>query len=164
MKNISVLILLVLASLFFAFILPVKQQTFNAADFKKLNAMTGLWKMNTPKGPLYEQWKKSADYLFHVFSYKIKNNDTITLENVEVKFDRGNIWYIPVVNGQNNDQPVPFKLKQINNLEFIFENKEHDFPQRVIYKVISSDSVNARIEGTENGIEKSSDFYYGRMK
>jgi hypothetical protein len=44
-----------------------------------------------------------------------------------------------------------------------FENLAHDFPQRVIYRRVGSDSVVARIEGRRGGELRGIDFPYRRV-
>jgi hypothetical protein len=41
---------------------------------------------------------------------------------------------------------------------------EHDYPQRVIYELVSANDLRARIEGNKNGKEMASDFNYSRIK
>ena len=45
----------------------------------------------------------------------------------------------------------------------VFENPEHDFPQRIIYRRSAADSLHARIEGPRNGQVRGVDFRYGRV-
>ena len=54
--------------------------------------------------------------------------------------------------------PVPFKLLRIGPGEMVFENLEHDFPQRVIYRQESNTSLRARIEGLRNGVLRGIDY------
>ena len=61
------------------------------------------------------------------------------------------LFYIPTVKNQNNGEPVSFKLVSGKNGEFVFENKQHDFPQRIIYRNPNPDSLYARIEGYQQG-------------
>ena len=42
--------------------------------------------------------------------------------------------------------------------ELIFENPQHDFPQRVIYRLQTDGSLLGRIEGVSKGKEKAVDF------
>lgn len=46
----------------------------------------------------------------------------------------------------------------------VFENPNHDFPQRIIYRLVTVDSLVARIEGRIDGKERSSDFPYRRAR
>lgn len=45
----------------------------------------------------------------------------------------------------------------------VFENPAHDFPQRLIYRSVSSDSLHARIEGTIGGQQRSQLYAYRRL-
>ena len=55
------------------------------------------------------------------------------LESIELIYKDDAYWYIPTVPGQNNDQPVAFKLTEESGLKFTFEKSDHDFPNRIIY-------------------------------
>lgn len=140
------------------------QTVFSAKEFKPLHGLAGLWKMETPRGALYEEWQVKDDNQLSGRSYKIKNNDTLVLENVTISLQGDGIFYIPVVHNQNNEQPVPFKLISSSNNRYVFENKEHDYPQRVIYEVGSNTDLRARIEGLNKGKEMGTDFNYTRVK
>lgn len=141
-----------------------QQPVYTATEFKPLHGLTGLWKMDGKRGALYEEWKVSGDNQLKGRSYKINNNDTMVLENVIISLQGDAIFYTPVVRDQNNQQPVPFKLISYNNNRYVFENKEHDYPQRVIYELVSSNELRARIEGSNKGKESGSDFNYTRVK
>ena len=119
--------------------------------------------MESGRGPIYEEWKKVSDTKLSGRSYRINNNDTAVFEQLEIYLENGNIIYSPIVRGQNNGQAVSFRLITDNEKRFVFENKEHDFPQRIIYHLVSNDAVHARIEGTRNGQERGSDFKYSRV-
>jgi len=58
--------------------------------------------------------------------------------------------------------PVSFKLIRSSDKEAVFENPAHDFPRRIIYRRSSQDTLFARIEGTNKGVEKGIDFHYKR--
>ena len=47
--------------------------------------------------------------------------------------------------------PTPFRLIELKNKRVVFENPEHDFPQRIIYWLGDDGALHAKIEGTENG-------------
>jgi hypothetical protein len=139
-------------------------QSFTENDFKALQGLEGLWKMETGRGTIYEEWQTKTNNKMTGRSYRINNTDTIVMERIELYREGNDIVYSPVVSNQNNQQAVPFKLISITDGRYIFENKAHDFPQRVIYKIESKDAVHARIEGIRNGQERGSDFRYSRVK
>lgn len=139
-------------------------QSFSDKDFKALYALQGLWKMETARGAIYEEWYKKDENRLSGRSYRIDKTDTIIMEKIELYRQDNDIIYSPVVSDQNNRQAVPFKLISNADGRYVFENKEHDFPQRVIYHLVSKDAVDARIEGVRNGQERGFDFKYSRVK
>ena len=138
-------------------------QQFSDKDFKTLYSLEGLWKMETGRGAIYEEWHKKDGNKLSGRSYRINNADTIVMERIELYREGNDIVYSPVVSNQNNQQPVAFKLASITDGRYVFENKAHDYPQRIIYQLVSKDAVHARIEGTRNGQERGSDFRYSRV-
>jgi len=49
-------------------------------------------------------------------------------------------------------------MVSVNDREVIFENPDHDFPQRIIYRLLSDEDLLGRIEGTINGKARAVDF------
>jgi hypothetical protein len=139
------------------------QQAYSDKEFKPLQGLTGLWKMDTKRGTIYEEWQMRSENQLAGRSYKLNNKDTMVLENVILSLQGNAIFYTPVVSNQNNQQPVPFKLVSCSGNRYVFENKEHDYPQRVIYELVSMNDLRARIEGRKNGKEMGSDFNYIRV-
>ena len=94
----------------------------------------------------------------------IVKNDTVFKENISLVSQQDELLYIPAVSGQNNNQPVVFRCVSNNAGAMVFENKEHDFPQRIIYLNKRPDSLYARIEGTEKGKFRKEEFFMARHK
>ena len=130
--------------------------------YTQLQQLSGTWQMQTAKGLLYESWTKTAKNEMQGGSYKINGTDTIHFEIVKLSRQADGIFYVPVVK-ENNDRAVSFKMISSANKKFIFENKEHDFPQRIIYHLVTKDSLHAWIEGTKNGQPGRSDYYFKRI-
>ncbi len=126
---------------------------------KELKWMLGNWESKTDEGILYEDWKKVDDSTYNGHAYAISlDGDTTFNENAKVILRNGNIIYSVTV---NNEESVDFTLVDIEQ-QAVFENVNHDYPQRIIYKNLSADSLFARIEGTVDGAEESEDFRYGK--
>ena len=135
------------------------------ADFKKLLSMEGNWSMQTKRGITYESWVKINDSVLAGKSYRLINTmDTLLLEEVQLVRKGSNIFYIPVVQGQNDLLPVTFKLISTEKDIFVFDNPEHDFPQKINYELPKSNNLHAWIEGMDKGSYRKSDFYYKKVK
>jgi hypothetical protein len=55
-----------------------------------------------------------------------------------------------------------FLSRTIDEAMVVFENAEHDFPQRVGYERSSADSLKAWIEGSDKGQPRRIEFAYRR--
>jgi len=58
--------------------------------------------------------------------------------------------------------PVPFTLKETSEKKAVFENLEHDFPQRILYW-LAADGLHARIEGTRGGQASAEEWTWRRL-
>lgn len=130
----------------------------------KNNWLIGSWKSLTEKGYSVETWTKINDTLFEGYSYSVKGTDSVPLETVHLAEKKGILYYIPTVNGQNDEKPVEFKLSAHTPNQLIFENPEHDFPTKIIYNQLSADSLLAQISGPVNGSMETRQFPMKRVK
>lgn len=110
-----------------------------------------------------EVWTKQNDSLYTGMSYSLKGADTLFAEQLSLQAKGYELYYVPVVKGQNRDLPVSFVLVSDSAGIFTFENKDHDFPQRIVYTHPSPDSVFAWIEGEKNGQNKRIGFPMKRI-
>ncbi|PZR26469.1 MAG: hypothetical protein DI535_14460 [Citrobacter freundii] len=133
----------------------------SAAQTNPLSAaewLLGKWENQTQRGKMVEEWSKLNDSTFAGRSYVITATDSIALESILLKKERNDLYYIPTVKGQNNDQPVKFKLKSSDTNSLVFENPAHDFPQKISYTLESERSLLAEISGMMNGQQRSRKF------
>ena len=59
--------------------------------------------------------------------------------------------------------PVAFKLVESSTRKAVFENKAHDFPQRVLYWLDATDTLHARIEGRIKGEAVAEEWAWRRI-
>ena len=135
----------------------------NKKIFKQLYALKGTWKMNTKQGAICEEWKKINSNYLQSKGYIIKGIDTITTERVALTKNATGIFYTSTVQEQNNKQPIAFKMTSAANGKFIFENPQHDFPKRIVYELITADSLHAYVDEGNDESKKRQHFYYKRQ-
>lgn len=126
--------------------------------------LTGTWEMAAGKSVIIEEWSVANDSTLSGKSYLLKEGkDTIPQETIELAHRSGQWYYIPTVQGQNNNQPVRFALIFQRGTEFISENPAHDFPQRISYRRVK-DQLFASIEGRRNGQFRKQNFDFKRRE
>jgi len=133
-----------------------KKQSYE--KLSKMKWLIGNWENRSPDGNLRETWQAVNDSVYKGFSCFTRENDTLSVEYVTLE-ERGNeLFYIPVVSGQNDGKPVTFRLVSSIGDQFVFENPMHDFPQKITYTLISKDSMVAEISGKTEGQARSEKF------
>jgi hypothetical protein len=113
--------------------------------------LAGAWKIDTGRGLIIEKWRVINDSTLLGKSMFVKSQgDSVLQESMELSSRKGQWTFTSTVQGQNNNQPVSFKVIFARGTEFISENPEHDFPQRIAYRRVRN-NVFASIEGRKNG-------------
>lgn len=96
--------------------------------------LSGTWSMTKSDGSRrLEVWHYVNDTTMAGLGLKVKGQDTFLLENLQLINKTSGYWYIPTVPDQNSGQPVPFELTSSDRHVYVFENIQHDFPQRIQY-------------------------------
>ena len=127
--------------------------------------LKGEWVMQRRNGTLVETWEMINDSTMNGSSYVISaSGEKRVLENLQL-VRRNNEWnYISAVRNQNNSQPVSFRITNLGKDGFVAENPSHDFPKRIRYSRIGTDSIHAVIDGGPETPQKKSDYFYSRKK
>jgi len=122
--------------------------------------MIGTWKSQTKDGTIMETWRPMTDtsYDGETTLYK-KTTETVMLEKIRLVSRGNNFYYIPAVQGQNNNKSVEFRITKYDKKGFIAENPSHDFPNKITYS-IKKDSLFASVEGKG----KREEYKYVRVK
>ena len=129
-------------------------------EMAKLAWISGCWK---GEGAIQteEQWTKLEAGSMLGMSRTIANGKTMFHEFLQIRDRADGVFYIAQPNGGT---AVPFKLVKVNDNEALFENPQHDFPQRILYQRQNDGSLIAAIEGEEKGKPKRVDFSMKRVK
>ena len=91
----------------------------------------------------------------------VRGGKTTEYELVLIKEQGGRLAYEAHPSGQPS---TAFLSIDTPDGSIVFENREHDFPQRVGYRRDGTDSLQAWIEGQVNGKARRVDFAYRRAQ
>ena len=142
----------------------VHRQAFQVTSLGQLAWFTGCWAYTSPRVVIEEHWTSPAGGSMLGMSRTLRRSptgdSTIAWEFIRL-YARGiDLVYA----AQPHNQPAAeFVSEKVGDGEVIFSNPAHDFPQRIIYRRAGKDSLRARIEGTQNGRTRGSDFPYARV-
>lgn len=114
-----------------------------------LNKLEGLWIVEPSQHPLYEYWELINDGQLKGFGFSLINHDTLISEKLKIINEKSDYYYVAEVTNQNKGNPVYFKLVP-NDKMLVFENNEHDFPNRIIYDFQDENLINVTVESSDN--------------
>jgi Domain of unknown function (DUF6265) len=133
-------------------------QTISLAD---ISWIAGHWQ-TAPGGrrQVEEHWTNVAGGTMMGMSRTVAGDKTVEFEYVRIEQRADGIYY--VAHPKARCPGTDFKLTKASATEAVFENPQHDFPKRIIYRKTADDSLTASIDGGEG--TKSISFAFRRMK
>ena len=126
-----------------------------------LSWLSGCWEGRQRDAVVEEIWSKSAGLSMLGLGRTVKNGQTVSFEFMQFREENGTLVFLPQPQGGTR---VPFPLKDFFGERATFENKEHDFPQRVIYERKGPGLLLASIEGTYKGREERDEFQMRKVR
>ena len=125
----------------------------SSASIKDFAWLSGCWQHKDGETGSEEMWTRAAGQTLFGVSRTVKNGLTTQYEFVRIQKSKDGIFeYIAKPSGQAE---TSFKLVEISKGRFAFENRQHDFPQRVVYELKDDNSLEAQIQGTWRGTNRS---------
>ncbi|MET0534869.1 MAG: DUF6265 family protein [Steroidobacter sp.] len=132
-----------------------------ADDVASLTWLAGCWSPEKGEAGSVEQWLSPAGGTLLGMSRTVKNGRTIEFEFMQVRTNaEGKLVFIALPSGQKE---ATFIASSVGKDSVTFENPQHDFPQKVIYRLESPERLIARIEGLRNGTLRGVDFPMRRV-
>jgi hypothetical protein len=136
--------------------------TVNSAEpqIDKLAWLAGCWAIDGAEPGSEERWMPLAGGTMLGVSRTIEQGKTVAFEFMEIRhLPDGKLAFVAHPSGQDT---TVFTALRVSDSEVVFENPEHDFPQRVAYAKDGASKLRARIEGTERGALRVIDFSMSR--
>jgi hypothetical protein len=146
--------------LFSAFAVSGCTTTGNIED---INWLIGHWQGLDANGLVFhEHWERAEKNAFVGSGATLKpDGDTLWKETLKIEVIEGVLFYVATVPG--NKAPVHFKMVKGDSHNAVFENKEHDFPQRISYILETNNTVRVKLEGLEDGRPKQETLNFERV-
>lgn len=118
-------------------------------ELSKLAWLAGCWNSESAESGSVEHWLPLAGGSMLGVSRTVKKGVTVAFEFMELRtLADGTLAFIAHPSAQRS---ATFPVLRISETEAVFENAQHDFPQRVAYARVGETELLARIEGTRNG-------------
>lgn len=93
--------------------------------------LQGTWKMEGKE--TYEHWDRLNANSLKGCSYEVQNRQITISEYLDISRTENGIIYTATVINQNQGNEINFNLTQSDSI-YTFENPDHDFPKKIVYK------------------------------
>lgn len=147
-----------IVSLIFTLFLFSCQSPKNLDEFEFL---IGKWEGKQNDMTFHELWENEGGVTLAGQGVIFSGTDTLFHEKIKIEVRKDEIFYVATVPG--NETPVSFKLVSSGKNHWSFENKTHDFPQEITYRLVEPDSLHATIQGNDNGKPSKEQFHFKKI-
>lgn len=120
-----------------------------SADLDELTWLAGCWSSTDGEAGSGEVWTAPAGGSMLGLARTVRDGRTVAVEFLQIRErDDGTAELIALPSGQGETR---FRLLESSSRHVLFENPDHDFPQRVSYRLDAPGHLSAAIEGEESG-------------
>lgn len=144
------------------FATALSAQDISKTKVTDLSWISGCWETSSNGRTTTERWGRATENLMIGFSQSVKGTRSVAFEFLRIVNNGRGLMYVALPS--DAEKPTAFAAKTLTANEVVFENPQHDFPQRIIYKQTKPDTLDARIEGKQGEKEMGMDFPMKRVK
>jgi hypothetical protein len=135
------------------------------ASLATLGWLAGSWEYRQSNQLREMHWTKPAGGTLLGLSRRIVNGQTIEHQFIQLRESGGTLECTIQSAGPVDGQPeIPFTLVAHNETTVIFENPQHEFPQRIVYQQQPDGSLLACFKGISNGKNRHLDWPFQRVQ
>jgi len=110
---------------------PAKAPQWTPATLARLAWISGTWTLRDGERTTEEHWRPLQGTTLLGSSHTFDQQRTHFFEHLRVEAQRGTIAYLASPGGA---APTAFQLTVVEDGLAVFENREHDYPQRIRYE------------------------------
>jgi len=131
-----------------------------AATLEQLAWLAGHWQGGTDGRVTEELWLPPAGGLMLGLNRDVGPDGTAFFEYLRIEQTAEGIYYVASPRGGKTTR---FRLVTTGDGRALFENPDHDFPQRITYRLTGPDTLDVTISGETEGEAKAIGWTWTRL-
>lgn len=149
------------ATVCLALLVVVANASIQTPAVADVSWIAGDWQ-TAPGGrrQIEEHWTKAAGGSMMGMSRTVAGDKTVEFEYLRIEQRADGVYY--VAHPKARCPGTDFKLTKASATEAVFENPQHDFPKRIMYRKTGDDGLTASIDGGEGS--RAMSFAFQRIK
>ena len=130
------------------------------ASSESLRWLSGCWVRESGRLITEETWTEPRGGILLGVARTTHGDSLVDFEFSRIAETDSGLVFFATPSGQT---PASFRAVTSGAHSIVFENPNHDFPQRIFYQRTNRDSLEATVEGTVHGAPRKIDFRYRRI-
>ena len=122
--------------------------------------ISGCWEAHSGTSTIEEQWMAPSGGLMLGMSRTTRDGAPTGYEFLLLRASEGGLTYRALPSGQT---PTDFRSSRITKTQLVFENPDHDFPQKIVYRWDSTRNIVASVFGTTDATEPAFQLNYEKV-
>jgi hypothetical protein len=131
----------------------------DAPPLEALHWMVGQWSLEKDGLSMEELWTPPKGGVMLGLHRDVRAGGRAFFEYLRIEERPEGLVYVASPMGRT---PTLFPLAAFEDGKVVFENSDHDFPQRIIYEIQDDGMLRARIEGLRDGKLATSEWTWRR--
>jgi hypothetical protein len=149
------------ASLLFGVSITSPAGETNAPTLAGLSWLEGSWVQRGKKVENEEHWIAPKGGMMLGLNRTTREGGKTSFEFFRIEQTTNGLSYFASPQGR---AATEFRLKELTADRVVFENLNHDFPQRIIYWREGESTLHARIEGSIKGKERKEEWHWRKSR
>ena len=126
-----------------------------------LGWLEGRWEGESGGVSMEEQWTSARGGALLGLHRDVRGGRMVSFEFLRIDAAPEGVTYFA---SPRSRPPVPFRLVESGEKIVAFENRQHDFPQRIAYWLDAQGALHARIEGPQGGKTVSEEWTWTKAR
>lgn len=135
-------------------------QTTDDPTLDQLAWLAGHWHGGSAGRVTEELWLPPSGGLMLGLNRDVSANGSAFFEYLRIEQTDEGIFYVASPRGA---KATAFKMVECSENKAVFENKTHDFPQRITYQLVTTDKLQVTISGDVDGKTESRGWSWTRL-
>lgn len=127
-----------------------------AATVDRLAWLSGCWASDSGDAGSEEHWMPPSGGMMLGMNRTVRHGRTVAFEFMRIFESEGESMTFQASPSQQSS--ASFQLLSVGADEVVFENLDHDFPHRIIYRLVEAERLLGRVEGISKGEHRAIDF------
>lgn len=133
----------------------------SGSAIQRLAWMAGSWAADSAGMHIEEHWTAPSGGMMLGMHRDVARGRAVSFEFLRIEGDSTGVRYLAQPRGH---PAFPFPMKSIGDGSVVFENKDHDYPQRILYWLDKDGALHARTEGVIKGKLESEEWRWVRTR